>query len=148
MVDVCRISPQEAHAKMTSEGYAYVDVRTEEEFALGRPAGAWNVPLSREGDGTMVPNADFLHVVETLFGKNGKLVVGCKSGNRSLRAAQALVQAGFTHVLEQRAGWGGARDAFGAVKEPGWSRAGLPTESGEPAERGYAALKKKGSSAR
>ena len=46
---VARISPEEAHAKVTNEGYAYVDVRTEAEFAAGHPAGAYNVPIA-EGD--------------------------------------------------------------------------------------------------
>ena len=40
-----------------------------------------------------------------------------------MRAAQALVAAGFTNVIDQRAGWDGARDSFGQVTEPGWSRA-------------------------
>jgi rhodanese-related sulfurtransferase len=143
MSDVPRISPEEALAKMTGDGYAYVDVRTEEEFAEGRPAGAVNIPLAQRRGGAMTPNADFVRVVAGSFGKDGKIVVGCKSGGRSSRAAEALTAAGFTNVLEQRAGWDGARDAFGALKEPGWSRAGLPSESGETPERGYAAMKLK-----
>ena len=39
-----------------------------------------------------------------------------------------LVAAGFTNVLEQRAGWDGARGSFGEIVEPGWKRAGLPSE--------------------
>jgi hypothetical protein len=38
------------------------------------------------------------------------------------------VLAGFTRVLDQRAGWDGKRGPFGEISEPGWSRAGLPTE--------------------
>src|SRR5215470_90656 len=101
-----RISPEEAHAKITSEGYAYVDVRTEAEFAAGHPAGAYNVPINEP---------DFLRVMEARFGKAGKIVVGCRSGGRSLRAAQALVQAGFTDVIDQRAGWDGVATPFGQI---------------------------------
>lgn len=123
-IDVLRISPSEAHTKMTDEGYTYVDVRTPAEFAEGRPAGAINVPLD---DG-------FVATMEKLFPKDARLVVGCKSGGRSIRAARALLGAGFTNVIEQRAGFEGARGAFGEVSEPGWSRAGLPQDTG-PAQR-------------
>ena len=40
------ISPQDAHDLMTREGYTYVDVRTEGEFANGHPEGAVNVPIA------------------------------------------------------------------------------------------------------
>ncbi|HVH45694.1 MAG TPA: rhodanese-like domain-containing protein [Labilithrix sp.] len=115
-----RISPAEAHSKMTNEGYTYVDVRTPEEFAEGRPAGSINIPL---GD-------DFVQATLAKFQKDARIVVGCKAGGRSLRAANALVAAGFTNVLDQRAGFDAARGPFGEVTEPGWSRAGLPQEAG------------------
>ena len=92
----------------------------------------------------MAPNPDFVSVVEKAFGKDAKIVVGCKSGGRSLRAAQALTGAGFTSVVDQRAGWDGARDAFGQMGEPGWSRAGLPAENGATAGHAYADVKAKG----
>ncbi|MBX3198558.1 MAG: rhodanese-like domain-containing protein [Labilithrix sp.] len=115
-----RISPADAHAKMTTEGFTYVDVRTPEEFAEGRPAGSVNVPL---GD-------DFVRAMEARFAKDARIVVGCKAGGRSLRAANALLAAGFTSVLDQRAGFDGARGPFGELTEPGWSRAGLPQDAG------------------
>lgn len=115
-----RISPAEAHAKMTAEGFTYVDVRTPEEYAEGRPAGAVNVPL---GD-------DFVRAMEARFAKDARIVVGCKAGGRSLRAANALLAAGFTNVLDQRAGFDGSRGPFGELTEPGWARAGLPQDAG------------------
>ena len=128
--DSTRISPAEAHAKMTSEGFAYVDVRTEDEFAAGHPAGARNVPVMVAGAAGLEPSADFVSVMEGAFAKDAPIIVGCKMGGRSARAASALGAAGFTRVLDQRAGWDGARGSFGELTEPGWSRAGLPTESG------------------
>jgi rhodanese-related sulfurtransferase len=142
MADVTRISPQEASAKL-AEGWTYVDVRTVEEFEAGHAPGAVNVPLMHAGGGGMTPNPDFLPVMGAAFPKDARLVVGCKAGGRSLRAAQALLGAGFTSVIDQRAGWDGARNPFGQVTEPGWSRAGLPVEEGQPTGRSYDDLKKK-----
>ncbi len=122
MSDVVRISPSEAHAKVTDEGFTYVDVRTPEEFFEGRPAGSVNVPLD---DG-------FVTAMEAKFAKDARIVVGCKAGGRSLRAARALVGAGFTNILDQRAGFDGVRGPFGELAEPGWSRVGLPQEEGAP----------------
>jgi rhodanese-related sulfurtransferase len=142
MSDDKRISPEEAHAKIR-EGYAYVDVRTEEEFEQGHPEGAVNVPIFFAGPGGMTPNVDFVKVMVASFPLDAKIVVGCKAGGRSLKARDALVRQGYTDVFDQRAGWDGARDAFGQITEPGWSRAGLPVENGAPAGRSYAALKGK-----
>jgi rhodanese-related sulfurtransferase len=142
MTDPTRISPQEASAKL-AEGWTYVDVRTVEEFEAGHPPGAVNVPLMHAGGGGMTPNPDFLRVMSAAFPKDARLVVGCKSGGRSLRAAHALIGEGFTSVVDQRAGWDGARNPFGQVTEPGWSRAGLPTEEGQPGGRSWDDLRKR-----
>jgi rhodanese-related sulfurtransferase len=142
MTDIPRISPSEASEKLAG-GWTYVDVRTAEEFEAGHPAGALNVPIAHAGPGGMVPNPDFLPVMKSAFVRDAKIVVGCKSGGRSLRAAQALVAEGFTHVADQRAGWDGARSAFGQVTEPGWLRAGLPTEEGQPQGRSWHDMKLK-----
>lgn len=139
-----RVSPQEAQELITHEGYVYVDVRSEPEFNGGHPAGAYNVPVAHQTPAGMQPNPDFVRVMSALFAKDAKLVLGCLSGNRSLRAAGALEAVGFTQVVDQRAGWGGAKDTFGRVVEPGWSAAGLPTATGPDAERGYGALRAKG----
>ena len=77
------------------------------------------------------------------FARDAKIIVGCKAGGRSQRAAQVLAGEGYTNILDQHAGWDGARNAFGQVSEPGWSRAGLPTESGKPAGRSWTDMKAK-----
>ena len=136
-----RISPAEAYAKMTDEAHAYVDVRTEEEFAAGHPAGACNVPVMIAAAAGLAPNPEFVAVMERAFAKDAPIIVGCKMGGRSARAAKELALAGFTHVLDQRAGWDGARGSFGELTEPGWSRAALPTETGTPADRSYEAVR-------
>jgi rhodanese-related sulfurtransferase len=141
MSDIKRISPQEASEKVGA-GWTYVDVRTVEEFDAGHPAGAVNVPIALAGPGGMEGNPDFVRVMKAAFANDAKIVVGCKAGSRSLRAAQVLTSEGFTNVLDQRAGWDGARDPFGQV-EPGWSRLGLPSEKGPPAGRSWSDMKTK-----
>lgn len=138
--DIQRVSPAEANAKI-ADGYTYVDVRTTQEFEAGHPAGALNVPISLSGPSGMVPNGDFLRVMNAAFGKDAKLVIGCKAGARSLKAAQILVGAGFTNIIEQRAGWDGARSPFGQLTEKGWVHVGLPVESGAPAGRTWEDLR-------
>jgi rhodanese-related sulfurtransferase len=141
MANIQRVSPAEA-AKLMNEGYTYLDVRTEAEYAAGHPKGAVNVPVMNAGPGGMQPNPEFLGVVEAVFAKDAKIVVGCKSGMRSMRAAGMLIGAGYTDVIDQRAGWEGPRDAFGALSEPGWSPSGLPSETATEGGA-YADLKKR-----
>ena len=136
-----RISPAEAAQLVTEQGYAYLDVRSEPEFALEHAAGAYNVPLEHAAPGGRAPNPDFLAVVSAAFARDRGLVVGCQSGARSKRAAEQLVHAGFSCVVEQRAGHGGTRDAFGRPSEAGWKAAGLPCASTPEPGRDYAALR-------
>lgn len=117
---IARISPAEAFAKMSDEGFTYVDVRRPDEFVEGRPAGSINIPL----------DDDFASAVLAKFPKDARIIVGCKAGGRSMRARAALVAAGFTNVLDQRAGFDGARGPFGDLTEPGWSRTELPQDKG------------------
>ena len=125
---------------MLEQGYVYLDVRTIEEFAQGHPEGAYNVPLTLRGAHGLQPNPEFLAVVGAAFAKDQKLIVGCRSGNRSATAATMLAGAGFAHVIDQRAGFGGRRDPFGRTLEPGWQAAGLPCATEPVAGRDYAAL--------
>ena len=137
---VQRVSPLEADALVKDEGYVYVDVRSIPEFDAGHAPGAYNIPLLHATPSGMRPNGEFMPVITAIFSKDSKLVVGCRSGNRSLRAAEALVSAGFEHVVDQRAGHGGTRDAFGQVQEAGWESAGLEVATEAHPDRTYEAL--------
>lgn len=130
-----RVSPQEAQALM-DQGYVYVDVRSIPEFEAGHPKGAYNIPIMHAGGFGMSPNPNFLAEMESAFPKNTKIVVGCKAGGRSLQAAGLLGNAGFSDVIDQRAGF----DGNGA--EPGWRAAGLPTAQAAEPGRAYGDLKK------
>jgi rhodanese-related sulfurtransferase len=128
MQDPKRVLPKEAYA-LLREGYQYLDVRTEEEFAEGHPDGAFNIPYAIKAPDNargMRANPNFVAEVLAKFTMDARLVVGCRSGGRSLNAARTLLAAGFVDVIEQRAGWDGVRDPFGQLTEPGWSRVGLP----------------------
>jgi rhodanese-related sulfurtransferase len=123
---VKRISPKEAHA-LLGEGYTYLDVRSVPEFDQGHAPGAKNAPLLHMGPGGMTPNPDFLAVVGAAFPKDAKLVVACKAGGRSQRAAMMMEAVGFSQLVEMRGGWSGEGG------EPGWSAIGLPsTTNAEP----------------
>jgi rhodanese-related sulfurtransferase len=133
---VKRVSPQEAKDLIDQQGYVYVDVRSIPEFDSGHPTGAYNVPLNHMGPAGMAPNPEFMAVMEKAFPKDAKLVLGCQGGGRSLRAAGMLEQAGWTSVVDQRAG-------FVGHGEPGWRPAGLPVSSDSPAGHTYEGLKKR-----
>jgi rhodanese-related sulfurtransferase len=119
-----RVLPAEA-AGLCSEGWTYLDVRSTPEFEQGHPKGAVNIPLLNVVNGRMVPNADFQKVVESNFPKDAKLVIGCKSGGRSLQAAALLAAAGYANVVDMQGGFGGGRDNMGRVSDPGWADSGL-----------------------
>lgn len=133
------VSPEEA-AALLAEGYVYVDVRSEPEFEAGHVPGALNVPLLHQGVAGLVANPEFLSVMQQAFGTGEKMVIGCKAGGRSKKAADQLAQAGFTELADMSAGWDGSRNAFGQVV-PGWSKTGLPVEPGKPAGQAYADVK-------
>lgn len=135
-----RLSAAEAHRLMLEQGYVYVDVRTEEEFVQGHPEGAYNIPVMLRSAQGMVENPRFVEVAAAALGRDAKLIVGCKSGPRSKTAAGKLLAAGFGHVVEQRAGFAGLRDAFGRPVEPGWQAAGLPCAVEPEPGRAYRAL--------
>ena len=134
-----RVSPEEAQALIAKEGYSYVDVRSVQEFEAGHPTGACNVPLMDMGPMGMAPNPDFMAVMEKLFPKDSKLVVGCKAGGRSMRAAGMLEAAGFASVVDQRAGFDGGPSPTGGV-EPGWRPKGLPVSKDAPRDHTYAGI--------
>lgn len=138
---VKRVSPLEADQLVREGGYAYVDVRSIPEFEAGHPAGAYNIPIMHKTAAGMQPNTEFVDIVAAVFPRDAKLVLGCRSGNRSLRAAQMLMQVGYEDVVDQRAGTAGARDAFGQLQEAGWEAAGLEIGTEAHPDRAYEALR-------
>jgi rhodanese-related sulfurtransferase len=129
-----RITPEEAAAKM-EEGYLYLDVRSVPEFETGHPKGAYNIPLMHAGKFGMSPNSKFMEEVSKAFPKDAKIVVGCKSGGRSVGAAGLMEMSGYQDLLEQRAGF----DGNGS--EAGWRSTALPQSTTPEPGRAYEDLK-------
>jgi rhodanese-related sulfurtransferase len=136
-----RVTPQEA-AELVSAGWTYLDVRSIPEFEQGHPRGAANVPLMHAQGGRMAANADFQKVIQANFPRDAKLVVGCKSGGRSMQAVGLLASLGYENLVDVRGGFGGERDAMGRVTVAGWGEAGLPVATQAEPGRAYADLQK------
>ena len=129
-----RISPEEAAAKM-EEGYVYLDVRSVPEFETGHPKGAYNIPLMHAGSSGMSPNSRFMEEVAKAFPPDSKIIVGCKSGGRSVSAVALMEMAGYKDLLEQRAGFDGNG------REPGWRQTPLPQSTTAEPGRAHQDLK-------
>ncbi len=135
-----RKSPRECHQLIQEEGYYYIDVRSEQEFAQGHPEGAFNVPVVIATDYGMLPNPDFIGVVRSNFQKETALVIGCGSGGRSAQAVQQLEQVGYTNLVDNQSGFNGVRDkASGEIQKEGWSSS-LPSSVKPLPGRSYGAL--------
>ncbi|MBX2796265.1 MAG: rhodanese-like domain-containing protein [Myxococcales bacterium] len=117
------IDPTTAHQRQ-SEGWRYVDVRTPEEFAAGHPEGAINVPVAFVTPTGMQANPDFVQQMAAHTQPTDKLLLGCKSGGRSARAAMMLEQVGYQHLANVDGGF------LGSPTQAGWSQLGLPSSGG------------------
>ena len=137
---VRRVSPEQARDLVEKEGYVYVDVRSVPEFSAGHAEGAVNVPLLHAGSFGMSPNHEFMDVMDKAFPRDAKLVLGCRSGSRSLQAANILQSVGFTNVVDQRGGFEGSGGFFGHG-EPGWRQKGLPVSRQAPPENTWDGVK-------
>lgn len=84
--DTADVSGPEAR-RWVEAGALLVDVRTPEEFAAGHIAGAVNIPV-QQLDRRMAE----------LPARDRPVVVYCRSGQRSRRAAHALREAGYAEV--------------------------------------------------
>ena len=143
-MDVKRIHPAEAKNLLDSEGgYVYLDVRTVNEFDAGHVPGAKNIPFLDMDPmrGGMAPNPQFVEIVAKNFPKDAKIICGCQRGQRSFKATEALLVAGFTNVVDMRGGYGGEMDHCGCVVVPGWAPQGLPTSAESKPEERYESLK-------
>jgi rhodanese-related sulfurtransferase len=104
------IEPYEAYRR-TKKGVLLVDVRQPSELNALRVAKAVNVPL-----------AD-LHTYMAGLDPAAPVMLVCRSGNRSRRAAKALATAGFIDVSNVRGGL------------TAWARAGLPLKGAKAPKR-------------
>lgn len=136
------VTPADAHQRM-DDGSTYVDVRTEQEFEAGHPAGSYNIPIFVRDPATMqmALNESFLTTMEKHFAKDTSLLLGCQMGGRSRQACMLLEQAGYTTLSNVAGGFGGVRSPMGQMIAEGWSTLNLPIDQGSPDDRSFAALK-------
>ncbi len=127
--DVESLTPRQAAERLAQPHTFLVDVRSAAEYVLvGHAPEAYHVPLTfwDEAGRTFVPNDRFLDDLRLRFGTGETLLFICRSGGRSLRAAQAARAAGFPNVVNVSEGFEGAKDAQGHHTVGGWKGAGLP----------------------
>jgi rhodanese-related sulfurtransferase len=110
-----------------------VDVRTEPEWAfVGVPdlaeAGKQAVLIPWQVYPTMAHNAQFVeHLRQAGFTPEHHIYFLCRSGQRSLAAAQAAQAAGFPHAYNIADGFeGGVNHDGHRGRIAGWKAAGLP----------------------
>ncbi len=125
------LQPREAFAWLRSHPDAlFLDVRMEiESLYVGRPPGVVNVPWYEYPD--LQPDAEkFADSVEReATGKDQPVLLICRSGKRTLDAAQALEAAGFSNVQHVAHAFEGELDEhFQRSTLSGWRFDGLPWE--------------------
>lgn len=131
-----RINTQQAIARASDAALVHIDVRSEPEFAAGHAPNAWNVPLMHMVGGGMTPNPDFAADVQrAVADKNAAILVSCKAGGRSARAAAVLEQLGYTNIADHVGGWGGGNG------DAGWAAGGGPSTTKTLPGRSYKEIK-------
>ncbi len=123
------LTPREAHEFLQQNPDALlIDVRSEIEFLfVGHPVNAIHVSWNDGPDWDINPH--FVGEVKRLAGHGGErpIVLICRSGNRSVSAGEALIEAGFHKVYNVLHGFEGDLDEHhhrNAVN--GWRHEGLP----------------------
>ena len=133
-----RLSSKEAIERVASDAaFVHIDVRSAQEFAEGHAPAAYNVPLLHMGPEGMTPNPNFMAEVAAAFpDQDTPMMLSCKAGGRSARAAAALEAAGYRKLADQIGGWGGGNG------DPGWTAAGGASSTQALPGRSYAELKR------
>jgi rhodanese-related sulfurtransferase len=134
------ITPLEAWKLLSDNPNAVlVDVRTDAEWrfvgvpdvsSLGRDVVyiEWNTSAG-------APNANFAdelkdHVAPAPAGQERPVIFLCRSGNRSIGAAEVSTELGITPAYNVLDGFEGQPDADGHRGESGWRAVGLPWTQG------------------
>jgi rhodanese-related sulfurtransferase len=141
------LSATEAYAASQRERVLFIDARTRAEVSfLGMPTVAdVNIPYmemdefhtwdDQKRTYKLEPNSDFVRAVDGQLTRKGlrrdaKIIVMCRSGDRSARAADLLADSGFSNVWTVVDGFEGdiAKDGPQAGRRAvnGWKNAQLP----------------------
>lgn len=132
MSSIQGLNPPEAFKAIKAQPSAVlVDVRDPLEYLLvGHPLGSINIPWKYAPD--WLPNRHFVEQVRDLAPDPATpLFLLCRSGHRSLDAANALEAAGFSNLINIEEGFEGPLDPHkhrGTLG--GWRFHGLPWQQG------------------
>lgn len=130
---VKNINPVQAAEMLTEGNTILLDVRTTMEYGfVGHPPNAILIPW-QEAPGWEV-NPNFVAQVrdrlsELSLHDDIRIITMCRSGKRSLDAAEALSQAQFKHLFNMQEGFEGDLDQNKQRNTlNGWRQRGLPWE--------------------
>ena len=120
------LTPTEAHRLVERGEAVLVDVRTRPEWEyVGHVPGAPLVEWRAYGAGS--PNPDFVRALERVAPREATVLFLCRSGVRSIAAAQTAAQAGWPQAFNVLEGFEGDLDEAGRRgSRGGWRQAGLP----------------------
>lgn len=122
------LSPKQSWAFLQNNSSAVIiDVRTSIEHSfVGHPPDVIHIAWKEFPE--MLLNEKFIaQVEENVKNKNNPVLLLCRSGQRSLSAAQALEDAGYQHLINIQEGFEGSLDNEkhrGNIN--GWKFHGLP----------------------
>lgn len=89
------VSADEFAQIIKSDSVILVDVRTADEYNAGHIDGARNIDVLKD---------DFNNIATTSLPKDKEIAVYCRSGKRSMKAANILAKDGFK-VINLKGGW-------------------------------------------
>lgn len=130
------MSPQQSYELLQNNPAAkLIDIRSSMEYLfVGHPVGSIHIAWIDEPDWDINPNftQEVTKTIEKKAGENHldtPIILICRSGKRTLEAAKALIDNGFTRVIHVNDGFEGERDdTFHRSTLGGWRFHGLPWE--------------------
>lgn len=130
MSRIKKLNPSEAWQFMQDNpSSVLIDVRTQFEYSfVGHPRGAVHVPWKETPAWNL--NHDFVSDVQSeVPEKDHPVLLLCRSGQRSLAAANALLEAGYSNLVNVEEGFEGSLDDNKHRSTTGgWRFHGLPWE--------------------
>ena len=105
------VSPNQAYEILQNDSQSkLIDTRTLIEYSfVGHPIGAIHVPFKRPPNWDVLP--DFIEQLESHdINSSTPLVLMCRSGARSMAAANILEQAGYQSLYNMDEGFEGDKD--------------------------------------
>ncbi len=87
--NIVSVSAQEFEKEIKADSVQLLDVRTPQEYAEGHIDGALNINVQSE---------DFQKMAEKDLSKDATILVYCRSGRRSMDAAEILTKLGYKVV--------------------------------------------------